>query len=200
LNSETIRLIKARKLTQTSFPSARVLFSDRLLVGFLSSGYIGVKNGGDPIRNPAALPTGLNLYGFDPSRVPTKAAYEQGKLLTEQLIADYYKNHKKYPDKLVFSLWSMETMRHYGVLESQVLYAMGVKPKWSPDGRVIGTEIIPASELKRPRVDVVLSVTGLYRDAFPNCVMRMRARPKMPRPFWPKNLEPGHCIHVGSNK
>ncbi|NQZ09388.1 MAG: cobaltochelatase subunit CobN, partial [Algicola sp.] len=143
------------------------------LMRFLQSGYIPVKNGGDPIRNPASLPTGLNLYGFDPSRVPTKAAYEQGKELTEQLIADYYKNHKKYPDKLAFSLWSMETMRHYGVLESQVLYAMGVKPKWSPDGRVIGTEIIQASELKRPRVDVVLSATGLYRDAFPNVMQWM---------------------------
>ncbi|MCJ8272809.1 MAG: cobaltochelatase subunit CobN, partial [Psychrosphaera sp.] len=143
------------------------------LLRFLQSGYIPVKNGGDPIRNPASLPTGLNLYGFDPSRVPTQAAYEQGKELTEKLIADYYKNHKKYPDKLAFSLWSMETMRHYGVLESQVLYAMGVKPKWSPDGLVIGTEIISAGELKRPRVDVVLSATGLYRDAFPNVMQWM---------------------------
>lgn len=64
-------------------------------------------------------------------------------------------------------------MRHYGVLESQALYAMGVRPKWRQDGRVIGTEIIPASELKRPRVDVVLSATGLYRDAFPNVMQWM---------------------------
>ncbi len=137
----------------------------------LAGAYIPVKTGGDPIRHPDSLPTGYNLYGFDPSRVPTKAAYEQGKELTENTISEYYQEHGRYPDKLAFSLWSMETMRHYGVLESQVLAAIGVKPVWSRDGRVTGTEIIPASELKRPRVDVVLSATGLYRDAFPNVIL-----------------------------
>lgn len=91
------------------------------------------------------------------------------------MIANYYQKHQAYPDKMAFSLWSIETMRHYGVLESQVLYSMGVKPKWSKSGRVIGTEIIPYSELKRPRIDVVVSATGLYRDAFPN-VMQMLAK------------------------
>ncbi len=145
---------------------------DYLLAG-LNGQFIPVKTGGDPIRHPESVPTGFNLYGFDPARLPTKAAYEQGKELVEQVINDYYKAHKKYPDKLAFSLWSIEAMRHYGVLESQALYAMGVKPKWSKDGRVIGTEIIAAKDLKRPRVDVVLSATGLYRDAFPNVIQRL---------------------------
>lgn len=145
------------------------------LLDGLAGKYIPVKNGGDPVRSPDAVPTGFNLYGFDPSRVPTKAAYEQGKELMEGVIADYYTKHGAYPDKLAFSLWSIETMRHYGVLESQVLYAMGMRPVWSDTGRVIDSEIIPASELKRPRVDVVLSATGLYRDAFPN-VMQFLAR------------------------
>jgi cobaltochelatase CobN len=91
------------------------------------------------------------------------------------MITNYYQKHKTYPDKMAFSLWSIETMRHYGVLESQVLYAMGVKPKWSKSGRVIGTEVIPFNELKRPRIDTVVSATGLYRDAFPN-VMQMLAK------------------------
>ena len=142
---------------------------------FLSAKYIPVKNGGDPIRHPESLATGYNLYGFDPSRVPTPAAFEQGKELVDDMIANYYQKHQKYPDKMAFSLWSIETMRHYGVLESQVLYAMGVKPKWSKSGRVIGTEIIPYKDLKRPRVDVVMSATGLYRDAFPN-VMQLLAK------------------------
>lgn len=145
---------------------------DHLIMG-LSGKYIPVKNGGDPVRSPDAVPTGFNLYGFDPSRVPTKAAFKQGSELVDDVIANYYQEHGRYPDKLAFSLWSIETMRHYGVLESQALYAMGVKPVWSDDGRVVGTEIIPASELKRPRVDVVLSATGLYRDAFPNVMQRL---------------------------
>lgn len=139
-------------------------------VAFLNGKYIPVKTGGDPLRNPDALPTGLNLYGFDPARVPTKAAYEQGTELVEEIIANYYKKHGRYPNKLAFSLWSIETMRQYGVLEAQALRAIGIRPVWSDDGRVVDSEIIPYAELKRPRVDVVLSATGLYRDAFPNII------------------------------
>ena len=137
-------------------------------VAFLRGEYIPVTTGGDPLRHPDSLPTGFNLYGFDPARVPTKAAYEQGTELVEQIIIDYYNDNGRYPDKLAFSLWSIETMRQYGVLEAQALRAMGMRPVWSRDGRVIDSEIIPYAELKRPRVDIVLSSTGLYRDAFPN--------------------------------
>jgi len=145
---------------------------DYLIAG-MNGEYVPVKTGGDPIRHPESLPTGLNLYGFDPSRLPTKAAYEQGTELVEDVIANYYQENGRYPDKLAFSLWSIEAMRHYGVLESQAMRAMGIKPVWSRDGRVVDTEIIPMEELKRPRVDVVLSATGLYRDAFPNVMQRL---------------------------
>ena len=92
------------------------------------------------------------------------------------MIANYYQKHQTYPDKMAFSLWSIETMRHYGVLRITSAYTLwALRPKWSKSGRVIGTEIIPYSELKRPRVDVVISATGLYRDAFPN-VMQMLAK------------------------
>lgn len=138
------------------------------LLRALDGKHVKVTTGGDPIRNPEVVPTGYNLYGFDPSKVPTQAAWEAGSKLTEDLIADYYQQHGKYPAKMAFSMWSIETMRHFGVLEAQVLRAMGVRPIWSDDGRIQGTEIIPYAELKRPRVDVVLSATGLYRDAFPN--------------------------------
>ena len=143
-----------------------------LLAG-LSGDYVPVKTGGDPVRSPDSLASGYNLYGFDPARLPTKAAWEQGKELVEGVISDYYNKHGHYPDKLAFSLWSIEAMRHYGVLESQALYAMGMRPVWSDSGMVTGTEVIPMRELKRPRVDVVLSATGLYRDAFPNVVLRL---------------------------
>lgn len=145
---------------------------DNLIAG-LAGRYVSTKTGGDPIRSPDSLPTGFNLYGFDPARLPTKAAYSEGKKLVEGVIANHYKENGRYPEKLAFNLWSIEAMRHYGVLESQALYAMGVTPVWSKDGRVIDTKIIPASELKRPRVDVILSVTGLYRDAFPSVMQRI---------------------------
>ncbi len=139
----------------------------------LAGRFVPPSTGGDPIRNDESLPTGRNLYGFDPSRVPTKEAWKTGQELVQGMIDDYVEKHGRYPNKMAFSLWSIETMRHYGVLESQALYAMGMRPVWKPNGRVVGAEIIPYAELKRPRIDVVLSATGLYRDAFPGVMKRL---------------------------
>ena len=123
--------------------------------------------GGDPMKNPDSLPTGRNLYSFDPSRVPTEQAWAAGREAAENLIAQYREQHGEYPRKLAFSLWSVETMRHFGVLEAQAFAVMGFRPKWDRGGRVVGVEPIPAAELGRPRVDAVISATGLYRDHFP---------------------------------
>lgn len=138
----------------------------------LSSLWIDPSYGGDPIRNPDALHTGRNMYGFDPGRVPTRAAYEAGKEAIEQLILSYKTTHGRFPEKLAFTMWSTETMRHLGMLEAQILYAMGIKPKWDEGGRVIGMEVIPQKDLGRPRIDPIISLTGLYRDQFPNVMER----------------------------
>lgn len=137
----------------------------------LDGNYIPVSYGNDPIRNPNAAPTGRNLIGFNPAKVPSKEAYDAGVTLMNQTIDAYVEKHGKYPKKLAFSLWSLETMRHQGALEAQILHALGLKPKWNKQGNVIDTEIIPYAELKRPRIDVVISATGLYRDAFPNVML-----------------------------
>lgn len=124
--------------------------------------------GGDPIRVPDSLPSGKNLVGFDPSRIPTQEAWLVGKKAIDDMIATHRESHGQWPERLAFSLWAVEAMRHGGILESQAFYAMGVQPTWDQGGRVSGYEIIPSDELNRPRVDVVLSITGLYRDQFPN--------------------------------
>ena len=129
--------------------------------------------GGDPIKNPDAYPTGRNLYGFDPSRVPTQQAWEAGKQAAENLLAEHRKLHGKAPEKLTFSLWSVETMRHFGLLEAQALWLLGVEPVWDKGGRVTGVRLVPREQLGRPRVDVVLSATGLYRDHFPNVMQQL---------------------------
>ena len=144
---------------------------DKALVATLNAEFQDVAPGGDPIRNPEALPTGRNLIGFNPAKVPSKEAYETGKELVEDTIQKYQQTHGKFPDKLAFSLWSLETMRQHGVLESQIMAALGVKPKWDRRGMVVGTEIIEYKDLKRPRIDVAISATGLYRDAFPNVML-----------------------------
>lgn len=141
------------------------------LLKALDGKYIPISHGGDPIRNPQVAPTGRNLIGFNPAKVPSKEAYEAGVMLLNQTIEDYHAKHGQFPDKLAFSLWSLETMRHQGALEAQILHALGLKPKWNRAGQVTDTEVIPYSELGRPRIDVVVSATGLYRDAFPNVML-----------------------------
>lgn len=134
----------------------------------LAGRYIAAGPGNDPIRNPAALPTGKNFYGFDPSRLPSPASYETGKRLAEALLADYRKKHDgQYPDRLVFNLWATETNRHEGVMEAQVLALLGVRPRWDERGRVDGIIVLPRDQLGRPRVDITVTPTGLYRDSFP---------------------------------
>lgn len=138
------------------------------LLTALAGRHLTAGTGGDPVRNTDALPTGRNLYGFDPSKVPSREAWKAGQAAAEAMIADWRSRHGQWPKKLAFSLWSVETMRHQGMLEAQAMAALGIRPKWDDGGRVVGIEAIPASELRRPRVDVVLSATGLYRDHFPN--------------------------------
>jgi cobaltochelatase CobN len=145
------------------------------LLAVLAGRHLRTSYGGDPIKNPDAYPTGNNLYGFDPSRVPTRQAWEAGKQAAEQLIAEHRKLTARTPAKLAFSLWSVETMRHQGLLEAQALWLLGVEPQWDAGGRVTGVKLVPRETLGRPRVDVVLSATGLYRDHFPN-VMKQLAR------------------------
>jgi cobaltochelatase CobN len=151
---------------------ARIEASGRAELDALSAGlagrYIPAGPGNDPIRNPEALPTGKNFYGFDPARLPSVATFAAGSRLAADLIESYRKRHDgQFPDRLVFNLWGTETSRHEGVMEAQILALMGVRPKWDARGRVQGVELISRAELGRPRVDVTVIPSGLYRDLFP---------------------------------
>ncbi len=143
------------------------------LLDVLAGRYLATSYGGDPIKNPDAYPTGRNLYGFDPSRVPTKQAWEAGRQAAENLLAEHRRLHGRLPSKLTFSLWSVETMRHFGMLEAQALWLLGAEPVWDKGGRVTGVRLVPRGQLGRARVDVVLSATGLYRDHFPNVMKQL---------------------------
>ncbi|MCT9813021.1 cobaltochelatase subunit CobN [Acidovorax sp. Be4] len=143
------------------------------LLNALAGKYIPTSYGGDPIKNPDAFPTGRNLYGFDPSRIPSAQAWAAGQKAAEQMIAAHRDNTGKALDKVTFSLWSVETMRHQGLLEAQALWLMGVEPVWDKGGRVIDVRRVDRKTLGRPRVDVVLSATGLYRDHFPNALRQL---------------------------
>jgi cobaltochelatase CobN len=136
-------------------------------VAALAGKYIPAGTGNDPIRNPDSLPTGKNFYSFDPAWVPSPGVYETGAKLAKDMIEGYKKRHGVYPDKLTYNLWATETIRHEGVMESQIMYLMGVRPQRDERGRVKGVEAIPREELGRPRIDVTIVPSGLYRDIFP---------------------------------
>ncbi len=134
----------------------------------LAGRYIPAGQGNDPLRNPDSLPTGKNFYAFDPTRIPSPKTYQLGVKLAQELLAAYQAKHGTLPDKLAFNLWAVETIRHEGVMESQIMHLLGIRPRWNHRGRVMGVEAIPRKELTHPRLDVILTPSGLYRDLFPN--------------------------------
>lgn len=143
------------------------------LVAGLSGRFIPAGLGGEPLRNPDVLPTGRNFYSFDPRRIPSSATYAVGARLASDLIENYKTRHGEYPDKLTYHLWGVETMRHEGVTESQIMALMGVRPLWDEHGTVYGVAPIPRAELGRPRIDVTIITSGEYRDLFANLVPLM---------------------------
>lgn len=136
---------------------------EALLAG-LEGRFVAPGTGGDPVRNPDVR-SGRNLYAFEPDKIPTRAAYDSGKKAFDQLVSAFRTEHGgAFPSKFAFSLWSSEAVRHLGVTEAQVLHALGLRPVWDEGGLVRALEIVPAAELGRPRIDVVLQVTSNYRD------------------------------------
>ncbi len=115
------------------------------------------------------LPTGRNLFTTDPRAVPTRAAHAQGVKLAEELVRRHLQDHGDYPKGLVIDLWGSATMRTAGEEFAMALHLLGAKPVWDGDsGRVSAVEILPVAELDRPRLDVTLRVSGLFRDVFPD--------------------------------
>ena len=123
---------------------------------------------GSPHRGRTdVLPTGRNLFAVDPRAVPTRAAHAQGIKLAEELLRRHLQDHGDWPKGLVVDLWGSATMRTAGEEISMALQLAGIAPRWdSASGRVRGYEIIPLAQLGRPRIDVTLRLSGLFRDVF----------------------------------
>ncbi len=169
---EMIRAIVASNPEETSAGvEKRLLLSGKMerdnLIAGLAGRYVAPGGGNSPLRNPAALPTGRNLYGLNPNKLPSKAAWNLGKKAAGDILSGYIKKHGGYPQKVAVVLWAVELLRNEGVNESTILYLMGIRPRWQVSGRVAGLEVIPRKELGRPRVDVMINGSGLYRDLFP---------------------------------
>jgi cobaltochelatase CobN len=134
--------------------------------------YVPAGPSGAPTRGMAdILPTGRNFYSIDPRCVPSVAAWKVGVDLGDALLKRYVADEGKYPETVAIVVWATDCMRTNGDDVAEILYLMGIKPVWEESsGRVIGVEPIPLETLRRPRIDVTIRISGLFRDNFPNIV------------------------------
>ena len=132
---------------------------------------------GSPARGRSdVLPTGRNLYTTDPRAVPSRAAHAQGVKLAEELLRKHLQDHGDWPRSLVIDLWGSATMRTAGEEFAMALHLAGLAPKWDESSeRVSGFEVVPLALLRRPRIDVTLRVSGLFRDVFPGLAQLFEA-------------------------
>ncbi|KAF8396160.1 hypothetical protein HHK36_017773 [Tetracentron sinense] len=135
----------------------------------LKGSYVEPGPGGDPIRNPKVLPTGKNIHALDPQAIPTEAAMQSAKVVVERLLErQKIDNGGQYPETVALVLWGTDNIKTYGESLGQVLWMIGVRPIADTFGRVNRVEPVSLEELGRPRIDVVVNCSGVFRDLFIN--------------------------------
>ncbi len=155
-----------RELAQT----AALLAEDHelpALIAALDGRFVRPSPGGDLLHNTAILPTGRNLHGFDPFRLPSAYAVQDGARQAQRLLdAHRHKGHA-LPESIAIVLWGTDNLKTEGGPIGQVLSLLGARPRFDAYGRLAGASLIPLSELKRPRIDVLVTVSGIFRDLLP---------------------------------
>ncbi len=133
------------------------------LIHALGGGYTPPVPGGDLVRNPDILPTGRNIHAFDPFRMPTEHAVREGARQADMLLAE----HASLPQSVALVLWGSDNIKSDGAPIGQALALIGAKPRFDSFGRLSGADLIPLDDLGRPRIDVVLTLSGIFRDLLP---------------------------------
>jgi magnesium chelatase subunit H len=133
----------------------------------LDARYIRPAPGGDILRTPAVLPSGRNIHGFDPFRIPSAFAVRDGAKQAQRLLDRYAADGHALPESIAIVLWGSDNLKNEGSPIAQCLALMGALPRFDSYGRIAGAELIPLAELGRPRVDVVITLSGIFRDLLP---------------------------------
>jgi magnesium chelatase subunit H len=173
-DAETAAAVDALKPTRDAVAQLTALAaSDRhlahdseldALVHALDGGYIRPAPGGDLIRTPAILPTGRNLHGFDPFQLPSAFAVRQGALQAQIILNRHRADTGQTPESIAMVLWGSDNLKSEGEPIGQAMALLGARPRLDSYGRLCGAELIPLAELGRPRIDVVVSLSGIFRD------------------------------------
>ena len=148
----------------------RVMCQDNEINGILHAldgGYVRPAPGGDLIRTPEVLPTGRNLHGFDPFRLPSAFAVKDGKRMAEHLLQRHIQDGNPLPETIAMVLWGTDNLKSEGAPIAQALALMGAKPRFDSYGRLAGAELLSLEEVGRPRIDVVITLSGIFRDLLP---------------------------------
>ena len=137
------------------------------LLKALDGRFIPPVGGGDLLRSPDMLPTGRNLHGFDPFRLPSQFAIKEGQRQASQLLDRHRQDGQQSPTSVALVLWGTDNLKSEGIAIGQALALMGARPRLDGYGRVCGAELIDLEELGRPRIDVVMTLSGIFRDLLP---------------------------------
>lgn len=137
------------------------------IVRALDGRFVRPAPGGDLLRNPQVLPTGRNLHGFDPFRLPSAYAVQDGARQAQRLLERHVADGHALPESVALVLWGTDNLKSEGAPIAQALALMGAKPRFDSYGRLAGAELVPLAELGRPRIDVMVTLSGIFRDLLP---------------------------------
>jgi magnesium chelatase subunit H len=137
------------------------------LVHALDGGFVRPAPGGDLLRTPAILPTGRNLHGFDPFRIPSTFAIKDGANQAQRLLDRHEQEGEALPESVAMVLWGTDNLKSEGGPIAQALALIGAVPHIDSYGRLAGAELIALEELGRPRIDCVMTLSGIFRDLLP---------------------------------
>jgi len=137
------------------------------LLRALDGRFVPPAPGGDLLRNPEVLPTGRNLYGFDPYRVPDPVALRRGRRQAERLLARHREEGHGLPETVGLVLWGTDNLKTGGEPIAQALALLGAEPRFDGYGRLAGARLVDLAELDRPRIDVLITTSGVFRDLLP---------------------------------
>ncbi len=137
------------------------------LMHALEGGYVRPAPGGDLLRSPAILPTGRNVHGFDPFMIPSTFAVQDGVKQSGKLLDRHLADNGALPESVAFVLWGTDNLKSEGGPIAQVMALIGARPRVDSYGRMSGAELISLEDLGRPRIDVVVTLSGIFRDLLP---------------------------------